>query len=166
MQIHLHTNNITVARNGSKIGGLASSPATLSTQGQSVTFIYVDSTEGWINVGDATPIQGNPFVVATGGTITTCGNYKIHSFTGPGTFTVTNAGNPQGSNSVDYLVVAGGGAWWIKSRWRRWWVGTENQVLFRSYSISPLGSAVSALPVSVQGYPITVGGGGALGPTR
>jgi hypothetical protein len=30
-------------------------------------------------------------------------------FTGPGTFTVTCAGNPLGSNSVDYLVVAGGG---------------------------------------------------------
>jgi hypothetical protein len=29
------------------------------------------------------------------------------------------------------------------------------------YSASPLGSGVSALPISVQGYPITVGGGGA-----
>jgi hypothetical protein len=39
----------------------------------------------------------------------TCGDYKIHTFTGPGTFTVTNAGNPLGSITVDYLVVAGGG---------------------------------------------------------
>jgi hypothetical protein len=36
-------------------------------------------------------------------------DYKIHTFTGPGTFTVTNAGNPGGSTTVDYLVVAGGG---------------------------------------------------------
>ena len=29
------------------------------------------------------------FIVATGGdAVTTCGNYKIHKFTGPGTFTV------------------------------------------------------------------------------
>ena len=27
-------------------------------------------------------------LTATGGTITTCGNFKIHTFTGPGTFTV------------------------------------------------------------------------------
>jgi hypothetical protein len=39
----------------------------------------------------------NPFIVATGGTVTCCGDYKIHTFTGPGTFTVTNAGNPLGS---------------------------------------------------------------------
>jgi hypothetical protein len=34
---------------------------------------------------------------------------KYIHFTGPGTFTVTNAGNPAGSTTVDYLVVAGGG---------------------------------------------------------
>ena len=28
------------------------------------------------------------FITATGGTITTCGDFKIHTFTGPGTFTV------------------------------------------------------------------------------
>jgi hypothetical protein len=47
---------------------------------------------------------------ATGGTVTCCGDYKIHTFTGPGTFCVSCAGNPLGSNTVDYLVVAGGGA--------------------------------------------------------
>ena len=31
---------------------------------------------------------GNPHLIATGGTETTCGDYKIHVFTGPGTFTV------------------------------------------------------------------------------
>ena len=47
-----NTNAVTVNANGSeKIGGVASAPATLNTQGQSVTFIYVDSTEGWSNVG-------------------------------------------------------------------------------------------------------------------
>jgi hypothetical protein len=39
------TNNVTVNANGSeKIGGVAA-PATLNTEGQSVTFIYVDATE-------------------------------------------------------------------------------------------------------------------------
>ena len=39
-----------------------------------------------------------------------CTDYKIHTFTGPGTFTVTNAGLKllSGSNIVSYLVTAGG----------------------------------------------------------
>ena len=49
------------------------------------------------------------YITATGGTITTDGDYKVHRFTGSGTFQVTSAGNAAGSNSVDYLVVAGGG---------------------------------------------------------
>src|SRR5210317_1413875 len=52
---------------------------------------------------------GAEYITATGGTITTCGDYKIHTFTGPGTFCVSCAGNACGSNTVDYLVVAGGG---------------------------------------------------------
>ena len=67
------TNNLTVTPNGSqKIGGTNAS-ATLSTEGQSVTFVFVDSTQGWINTMDSTSnVRANPpFLVATGGTITT-----------------------------------------------------------------------------------------------
>src|SRR6056300_1358760 len=105
------TNNVTVTPNGTdKIGSLNEN-ATLDTEGQSVTFVFVDSTQGWINTMDSTSnVRGNPpFISATGGTITCCGDFKIHTFTGPGTFTVTNAGLPTGSSTVDYLVVAGGG---------------------------------------------------------
>ena len=50
------------------------------------------------------------YVTATGGTVTTSGNFKIHTFTSPGTFCVSCAGNAQGSNTVDsYMVIAGGG---------------------------------------------------------
>ena len=55
---------------------------------------------------------GPPFIVATGGTPcagTTSGNYKIHTFLGPGTFTVCSVGSLPAHNVVDYLVVAGGG---------------------------------------------------------
>jgi hypothetical protein len=104
------TNNLTVDRNGSNIGGSAIN-AVLSTNGVSVTLVYVDATQGWIitDSGSRSDIPQPTFIVATGGTITTCGNYKIHTFTGPGTFTVCSVGNPLGSNTVDYLVVAGGG---------------------------------------------------------
>ena len=49
------TNNLTISANGTeKIGGVASTPVDLNTEGQSVTLIYVDSTQGWINTMDST----------------------------------------------------------------------------------------------------------------
>jgi hypothetical protein len=105
---------------------------------------------------------GNNFITATGGTVTCCGDYKIHTFTGPGTFTVTSAGNPLGSDTVDYLVVAGGGGGGYCAGGGGGGGGFRESSGAASgcYSASPLGSGVSALPVSIQGYPITVGGGG------
>jgi hypothetical protein len=155
------TNNITVGRNGSNIDGNAVN-GTINTNGQVYTLVYVDATEGWKTVSQTfNQITTAQFVAATGGTITTCGNYKIHSFTGPGTFTVTSAGNSGGSNSVDYLVVAAGGGG------GKWASGGGAAGGFResvpspaAWTASPLANPGGALPVSVQGYPITVGGGG------
>lgn len=47
------------------------------------------------------------FIAATGGTVTTSGNYRIHTFTSSGTFTVTSA--PSGKY-IDFIVVGGGGS--------------------------------------------------------
>jgi len=168
------TNNVTVTPNGTdKING-TNDNATLNTEDQSVTLIYVDSTKGWRVVQDSTSsVDGASFITATGGTITTSGNFKIHTFTGPGTFTVTCAGNASGSNSVDYLVVGGGGAGMTKnvrnpSTGGRYGQGGGGAGGLRAssgtasgcYTAGPLAACVSALPVSAQGYPITVGGGG------
>ena len=62
------TNNLTVSPNGSeKIGGVAGD-AVLSTEGQSATFVYVDGTEGWINVQETSnSVTGRAFITATGG---------------------------------------------------------------------------------------------------
>jgi hypothetical protein len=105
------THNLTIAPNGSqKIGGVAAEIA-LNTEGQSAYFVYVDDTEGWKNVIDSTSnITGNPFLVASGGTESTSGNYKIHKFTGPGTFTVSKVSSTAAENIVSYMVIAGGGA--------------------------------------------------------
>src|SRR6056300_1192436 len=105
------TNNVTVTPNGTdKINGINEN-AVLNTQDQSVTLVYVDSTKGWRAVQDSTSdVTGAQYITATGGTITCCGDYKVHTFTGPGTFTVCSVGNAAGSNTVDYLVIAGGGA--------------------------------------------------------
>ena len=102
------TNKITIARNGSNINGSAAN-LEISKNSTAVELVYVDSTTGWQSVATANTTDIlNPFIVATGGTITTCGDFKIHTFTGPGTFTVTNAGAPSGSDTVSYVVAAGG----------------------------------------------------------
>jgi hypothetical protein len=155
------TNNVTVARNGSPIGGI-SADAVLSTEGQSVTFIYVDGTEGWKNVQDSTSnVTGNPYIVATGGTVTCCGDYKIHIFTGPGTFCISRAATCAADNAVEYLVVAGGAGAGADQG------GGGGAGGFRSFTDlcgtnSPL-NAPAGLTVTASPYPITVGGGGTAG---
>ena len=158
------TNNITLTPNGSqKIGG-TNANVTLDTQGQSVTFVYVDDTQGWLNVQDSTSNErGLSFIQATGGTITTCGNCKVHTFTGPGTFCVSAASSVAANNAVGYLVVAGGGGGGAVvsgggggGGYRE---GRCNPIT--PYTASPL--VTTGLTVSAAGYPITVGGGGTGG---
>ena len=167
------TNKVTLVQNGSdKIGG-STINATLETEGIAVTLVFIDSTQGWLVTDDGLQSSASQaeYVTASGGnTVATCGNFKIHTFTGPGTFTVSAAGNPQGSNTVDYLVVAGGGGGGFPGN-----LGYEtggggaggyresSGAVSGCYSRSPLGACVSALPVSVQGYPITVGAGATAG---
>jgi hypothetical protein len=161
------TNNITVAPNGTdKINGINQN-AKITTNGVAVTLIYVDSTRGWKDVNDATlDVTGiPPFVAATGGTITTCGDYKIHTFTGPGTFTVTSAGTPAGSTKADYLVVAGGGGGSVNLGAGGGGGGfreSYNPATSGTYSASPLATPTS-FTVSVTSYPITIGAGGTAG---
>ena len=59
-------NKLTITPNGSeKIGGTAAS-VDLTTEGQSVTLVYVDATEGWKNVQDSTSnVVGESYPVAT-----------------------------------------------------------------------------------------------------
>jgi hypothetical protein len=158
------TNNLTLGRNGSNIGGVAAD-SVLIVNGAAVTLVYVDATKGWIVTDSGNQSEASElklYIAATGGTETTSGNFKIHTFTGPGTFTVCSVGNPAGSDTVDYLVVAGGGSGGT------WGSGGGGAGGFREsggtasgcYTTSPLGSCVSALPVTATGYPITVGGGG------
>tara|TARA_R110002012_G_scaffold14153_1_gene59226 strand:- start:133 stop:1167 length:1035 start_codon:yes stop_codon:yes gene_type:complete len=88
-------------------------------------------------------------ICASGGnTITEVGNYKIHIFTGPGTFTVNSLSSDPAADGLDYLVVAGGGG------------GTSSGGGAGGYRTSVDSSLVAA---SETGYPITVGAGGGPG---
>ena len=105
------TNNLTIARNGHNIQGNAGD-GKIKTNRASVVLVYADSTKGWLYTVEANvaSLPAAEFVSASGGSITTCGNYKIHTFNSSGTFTVCSAGNACGSNTVDYMVVACGGS--------------------------------------------------------
>ena len=162
------TNNLTITPNGSqKIGGVAAG-VTLSTEGQSVTLVYVDDTEGWKNVQDSTSnVTGSQFIVATGGTVTTSGNCKIHSFTGPGTFAVSSIHPCAANNQVSYMVVGGGGAGGLNVPCNSGMGGAGGAGGFREdkspvtpYIASPLDGA-PAISVTATSFPITVGAGGA-----
>ena len=175
------TANCTLIRNGSNIGGMAVD-ATMTTDGVAITLVYVDGTKGWIvtdsgNQSDAPTAQ---YVAATGGCITTCGNFKVHTFLSPGTFTVTSGGNPTGSSTVDYMIVAGGGGGNSRNSknpnypgrysgggggaggWR-----ASSGAASGCYSAGPAtlvgpvsAYAVSGTPASPGAYAVVVGGGG------
>ena len=51
------TNYVTICRNGSKIGSICANPV-LNTGGQSITLIYVDGTQGWLNIQTDETIKG------------------------------------------------------------------------------------------------------------
>ena len=169
------TNNLTITpQSGEKIGGVAGD-ATLSTEGQTATFVYVDSTEGWINVQETSnSVTGVGFLMATGGTVTTCGNCKIHTFTGPGTFCVSAISSTAADNVVSYMVVAGGGGGGSSTGDT---VGAggggaggyrEVKTPVTPYTASPLNgysTPANRITVTATAFPITVGAGGAGGTT-
>ena len=110
---------------------------------------------GQISMSNLQGKSNAQFVAATGGTITTSGDYKIHDFTGSGTFTVTCAGNPAGSTTVEYLVLAGGAGGGGPGGAGNGGGGAGGQL---SNYPSP---ATGGVPVTTTSYPITVGAGGA-----
>jgi hypothetical protein len=170
------TNNVTVSPNGSeKIGGI-NVDVTLSTEGQSVTFVYIDGTQGWVNVLDSTSnVRGNAYMTATvSGACNTlatapdCANAKIATFLGPGTFCVSAAAACAANNLVSYMVVAGGGGGSAGCSGGGGGAGgfREYESPVTPYTSSPLDGnpGGTAITVSATPYPIVVGAGGAGGP--
>ena len=161
------TFNLTISPNGSeKIGGV-NATAVLSTEGQSVTLVYVDSTQGWVNTMDSTSnVRANiPFMTATVSgacnTLVTCGNDKVATFVNPGTFCVSAAATCSTRNIVGYMVVAGGGGAMGSYAGGGGGGGyREGNSPTTPYTASPL-VAPTGITVSAQAYPITVGSGGA-----
>ena len=166
------TNRVVIDTGGKLIdstqGGVPDSDFILETNGQVVELIFADDTAGWIIKQNNAPSDLSAdayatYIEATGGTTTTSGNNKIHSFTGDGNFVVSSVGNAEGSNTVDYLVIAGGGSGGVDAGGGGGAGGYRfsNGTASGSFCAGPSPLGASALPVSATTYPITVGGGGA-----
>ena len=163
------TASLTLGRNGSNIGGLAQD-SLVTQEGIAVTLVYADATKGWLvtDSGLQSEAPGPTFISATGGTVTTVDtNFKVHTFTGPGTFCVSAVGNPAGSNTISYMVVAGGGGAGGDSGggggaggFRE---GKTPQCTYTSSPIACTSGSNNGMPVLATSYPVTVGGGGSAG---
>jgi|9_EtaG_2_1085328.scaffolds.fasta_scaffold03373_4 hypothetical protein len=166
-----NTNNLTITPNGSdKIAGTNDS-LTLDVNGQALTLVYVDGTEGWINVQNAEDTEEpSSFICASvSGACNTlvtapdCANTKIATFKGPGTFTVNSISSTPANNEISYLIVAGGGGGAYEGAGG---AGGYREVKtpLTPYTASPIcgyGTPGNRVSVTAQGYPIVVGGGGA-----
>ena len=178
------TNQLIINTGGQLIDSTSGPDFKVTTNNSIVELVYIDANKGWQVIlnqaAGTTPdnaldtgggYDSATFIGATGGTVTTSGNFKIHTFTGDGCFVVSSLGNSVGGpNNVSYLVVAGGGGGGAGSpNWTQGGGGgaggfREGKDSADSYSVSPL-VAPAGLPVSVQTYPVTVGSGGTAGTT-
>src|SRR5210317_944193 len=170
-----NTNAVSLA--STTFDGVSNNPS-FSTNGQTVTLVYMDGTKGWSLINEDTTsalVIPPTFTAATGGTVATSGDFKIHTFTGDGCFVVSSVGNAPasptgGPNAVDYLVVAGGGGGGGENSSNASGGGggaggfreSHSVPVSGCYTASPLATPTS-LPVSATTYPITVGGGGTGG---
>ena len=176
-----NTNPIRLNLNGQKLNGSTNPSGAagqenyvkIETQNARLELVFSDSDKGWVvfeNEAKTSPTTAPfaQFIAATGGTVTTSGNFKIHTFTGDGCFVVSTAGNSAGSNRVDYLVIGGGGAGGAHGGDGATTGGGGGAGGYREssgassgcYTVSPRGACVPGLLVPATTYPITVGGGG------
>ena len=89
------------------VDGSQLSPTSFGTTSAFGEWIPIEYTGAYGDEGFHLNFAGGGLISATGGTITTDGDFKVHSFTSNGTFTPTVTGLTQ--SDVEYLVIAGGG---------------------------------------------------------
>ena len=153
------TNAVTIARNSSKIES-GTSNISMDSDYASIQLVFSDATNGWIKQTKNLP---DTFVTATGGTATTSGDYKIHTFNSSSNFVVSSTSNNTSYNAVSYLVIAGGGGSGAEEGGGGGAGGyREGKDTTDSYSAAPT-AATSGLTIATQTYPITVGAGGGYG---
>jgi hypothetical protein len=104
------------------------------------------------------------FITASGGCVATDGNFKVHTFTGNGTFTVCSVASEDANNAVAYLIVAGGagaGEGMGAGGGGGFREGTTAPVV--PYCASPLVNC-AGITVTATSFPIVIGAAGGEAP--
>ena len=127
------------------VDGSQLTPSSFAETGTFGEWIPIEYAGAYGDEGFYLTGAGGGLISATGGTITTDGDFKVHSFTSNGTFTPTITGHTE--SDVEYLVIAGGGGGGAKG-------GGGGAGGFRT--------GFEGI-TSGTGYGITVGAGGAGG---
>jgi len=121
----------------------------------SVTATAVDTASYYgtsaASSADSITIANFVGMVATGGSVQTSGDYKIHTFTSSAQspFTVTTLGD---LGTVEFLLIGGGGAGGYSN--------TSGGGGAGGYATAATGNATTSLSVQQATYAITIGGGG------
>ena len=155
------TNGLTIQRNSHNIQGIAAN-SEITTDRASVSLVYIDATKGWLFTNESNVADLGPFMAATGGTITTSGDYKVHTFTGDGNFVVSQVGSPNVKKQVSYVVIAGG-AGGGSGRGGGGGAGgyREGKQTCGGYTASPV-AAAAGLTMTATTFPVTIGAGGGI----
>ena len=167
------TNQAIINTGGQLIDSTTGPDFKLTTNNTIAELVYIDANKGWqvilnqaagttpssiLTVGGSYGNESN-FIQATGGTVTTSGDFKIHTFTGDGIFDVTfkGIGTPDAPDAVDYLVIAGGGGSGFDTG------GGGGAGGYRASGFGPSPLRGTAITLTSSSFPITVGGGGTGG---
>ena len=176
------TNKIIINTGGQLIDSTSGPDFKVTTNNAVVELVYVDANKGYLvklnQAAGTTPeaiVTGNydqKFIVATGGTVTESGDFKIHTFTGDGDFIVTAAGlgTSEAPSIIDYLVVAGGGSGGSNpgnasggggaGGFRESLASCSPTHTPSGHTASPL-KATTGITITAGTFPISVGAGGA-----
>jgi len=166
------TYNFTVSPNGSeKIGGIVGN-ATLGVDGQAATFVYVDSTKGWVNIQNAEdtetgaiPYSADFLVIAgggSGGTSSAAGNSEGGGGGGAGGYrTSTQTITP--GNTVTVTVGDGGAA--ISPSNTQGNSGTDSSISGTGYTTITSAGGGGGGRSTIAGTAGGSGGGGGAGPS-
>lgn len=106
-----NTGSITINGNTASLTLTVASGADVSTGRSFVLDIKRGSATTGVTLGTSSTVTflNNEYIQATGGSISTSGGFRRHTFTGSDTFSVNSLSYTSPRNIIDYLVVAGGG---------------------------------------------------------